>query len=426
MTALRYAATTVDVTPAAGHPMAGYGARKGVCTGVHDRLTASLVWLGDVCWVAVDAVSLDSATSARIRTVVAGRLRIDPGGVLVCCSHTHSSPATWGWRFRPGDDQGDEAAIDRLVRTIERGAARLPATSAEVNATWAAVPEVGVGANRYDASGPHDRTAGVLTLRDADNAVVAVLADYACHPTVLGPTNLEYSADYPGAARRVLRAGIEATEGVETPPVIAFLQGAAGDISTRFTRRSQTFAEVDRQGGVLAGALLRGVLSGVPIEGGPTMLRSECVVPTRALPSPDDARQTLATAEQALDGSRVARTRYEGARVQVALADGGLPARLTLAVSVVTFGDVAWVHLPVEPFTCFGAQIRAGSPFADTRIVGYTDGYFGYLADDAAHRAGHYEALASPFDAHAGELVVMAAIASLRQAHGTSPTSPGT
>jgi hypothetical protein len=257
----------------------------------------------------------------------------------------------------------------------------------------------------------------VLSLRDSDGAVVAVLADYACHPTVLGPANLAYSADYPAAARRVLSAGLAATEDVETPPVVLFLQGAAGDVSTRFTRRSQTFAEANRQGGILAGALLRGVLAGEPLDAvTPVVVRGECVLPTRDLPTPDQARATLAAAERARTGSRVTQTRYEGATILAAMAEAGLPDSVTLPMSVVSLGDLAWVHLPVEPFTVFGERIRAASPFPVTRIVGYTDGYLGYLADEQAHREGRYEALASLVGAAAGDAVVDRAVALLAAA----------
>jgi hypothetical protein len=443
---LRYSATTVDVTPRTGVPLAGYVARgDSPATGIHDRLTASLLWLssgdaGDgtagggpaVCWVAVDALGMDVLTATRIRTSVAERLGMAADAVLVCCSHTHSGPATWCRAAFPIASGGDDTAIDRLVTDIARGAGRLPATVRPVTAGWSTVNDVGVGTNRYDPAGPHDTSTGVLTLRDPDDAVVAVLADYACHPTVLGHDNLDFSADYPAAARRVVRSALQATEGVETPPVVVFLQGAAGDVSTRFTRRGSTFAEADRQGGLLAGALLRGVLAAEPAALGtsPVVLRTECTVPTRALPSAAQVRRTVAAAEKAWakvareDGGpetpevRIARTRYEGARGLAHLREVGLPAELVLPISVVAFGDVAWAHLPVEPFTCHGERIRAESPFPCTRIVGYTDGYLGYLADEAAHDAGRYEALCSPFGPAAADIVVAETVALLRKARG--------
>jgi hypothetical protein len=165
------------------------------------------------------------------------------------------------------------------------------------------------------------------------------------------------------------------------------------------------------------------VLAGDAVLGdtAPVVLRGECTVPTRTLPSAAEAVETLAAAQKAtsdLDtpAARIAQTRYEGAAVLAALVSSGLPAEVVLPISVVVFGDVAWAHLPVEPFTCFGERIRAASPFRDTRIVGYTDGYFGYLADDIAHREGRYEALGSMFDADAGSLVVDATVALLRRA----------
>lgn len=435
---LTYSATTVDVTPPSPVPLAGYAARGAArSTGTHDPLTASLVWLADeagdsaVCWVALDALGLDAGTAERIRAAVGSAAGLAPDAVLVCCSHTHAGPAAW---CRPGPGPSpwgpaDDAAIDRLVRDLARGAARLRDTRCAVGAGWASVPNAGVGGNRYDPGGPHDPSLGALTLRDGCGAVVAVLFDYACHPTVLGHANREFSADFPGAARRVAAAALAETEGVETPPVLAFLQGAAGDASTRFTRRATDFGEVARQGGILAGAVLGAVLAGSadPVAGAvPVVRRTTVTVPTRDLPAASAAKRTLAAARSAwrrvpaaehdTPAARIARTRYEGAQALAVLREAGLPAAVELPVTVVALGDVAWVHLPVEPFASWGTAIRAASPFPVTRVVGYTDGYFGYLADPPAHELGHYEALSSMFDGSAGELVVAAAAALL---HGS-------
>jgi hypothetical protein len=304
----------------------------------------------------------------------------------------------------------------------------LPKTRHPVTAGWASVADGGIGANRYDPKGPHDRSAGVLTLRQADGTIVAILFDYACHPTVLGHANLEYSADFPAATRSVAAAALLAAQGVETPPVLAFLQGAAGDVSTRFTRRGQDFAEMRRQGGILAGAVLRGALESDPISAAvPAVHRTPVTVPTRPLPSAADAATALAAAEEAWHAerdrggphtprARIARTRYEGAVMQAEQVASGLPTHLDLPVSVVALGDLAWVHLPVEPFTCYASAIRGGSPFAQTRIIGYTDGYFGYLADAAAHDEHVYEASFSPFDPRGASVLIDAVCELLHKA----------
>jgi len=81
-----------------------------------------------------------------------------------------------------------------------------------------------------------------------------------------------------------------------------------------------------------------------------------------------------------------------------------LPAVRTLPVSLVEVGDRRWLHLALEVCATLGAEISAGDPAL--RVVGYSDSYGGYVADAASHLAGHYEALASFFDASSSEYLV--------------------
>lgn len=70
--------------------------------------------------------------------------------------------------------------------------------------------------------GPTDATIGLVRATDAEGATVAVLVNYACHPTTLAWDNRLVSPDYVGALRETVEEALGA-------PCI-FLQGAAGDL----------------------------------------------------------------------------------------------------------------------------------------------------------------------------------------------------
>ena len=106
-----------------------------------------------------------------------------------------------------------------------------------------------------------------------------------------------------------------------------------------------------------------------------------------------------------------------------ALADAGIPPTLELPIAAVALGEAAWINLPVELFASFGLAIRERSPFPWTRVIGYTNGYFGYVADETAHRDGVYEASASRFDARGGQVLVEAAVDLLRSLAAATPAT---
>lgn len=418
---LLLSAASVDVTPPAGHPLDGYADRVGVSTGTADPLRADLIWLGSdddpgVLWLTLDALAVDTRLAQDLGAAAAGAAGIDPDRVLVCASHSHSAPAGWTDPLHPGVAYPREPSLaEALVTAV--GAVRL--SRRPVTASWTSVTTAGLGANRTHPDGPYDGTAGVLVLRH-DGDVASLLVDFACHPTVLGPENLSWSADWPGATRHRLRTTYPGA-------VVAFLQGAAGDVSPRFTRRSRSFAEVDRLGALLADpvvAALGNTATEHPLSGVPQLRRSTVRLPVRPLPDTATSAAQIAAAELAAElpavaaaagrdaGGRLARSRLEGARAQQAML-AGLPDSIELPISAVTFGDVAWAHLPVELFVSLGRRITAAGVHPVTRVVGYTDGYFGYVVD--AEAAGGYEAMSSYFDPARSDQLVDAAIALLHQ-----------
>jgi hypothetical protein len=395
-----------------------------------------------VLWVAIDALCTDPELTANIAGAVSDACGCATDAVLVCASHTHSSAAGWVRGLGPMLPETVDPELRKVL--VDRLAGAAGSLPGRLGPCWPVLAEghaPEAGGNRNDPSGPHDASVGVLALVDPSGAVAASLIDYANHGTVLGDQNLEWSADWPGAMRRSLSEAMASLQPFAISPdgsasgsaaaglAIAFLQGAAGDASPRFVRRSQSFSEVDRLGGLVAAAALDALLQAQAVSGELriALRRASVTVPTRDLPTLEEARRRSAELEAGwlaarsagvpAPQERIARTRYEGSLMLAALAEAGMPRTVDLPISAVAIGEAAWIHLPVELFASYGLAIRERSPFSWTRVVGYTDGYFGYVADEAAHRDGVYEASASRFDPVGGKVLVDAALDLLRALH---------
>ncbi|MEU5691933.1 hypothetical protein [Actinosynnema sp. NPDC020468] len=422
---LLFAGARADVTPPPGFPLAGYVARgDSGATGSHDALEVSALWLSTaedpgVLWLCLDSLAVDANLVDLVAESAAAHAGVPADRVVVCASHTHAAPLGWTTRLHPAiPGARDEHLVSRLMSDVDGLLRSLPGRREPSRLAWCAVPADGVGTNRNRPDGPHDNTTGVLAVGTPDR-VDGLLFDYASHPTVLGPENLTWSADWPGVTRRAL------TSALPDHPTVGFLQGAAGDASPRFTRRGRGHPEVERIGVLLADTILTALDSRSrflpPVA--PVVHRVTVSLPARRAPGRDDVRRLVTRAERDTPcgdspADRIRQTRLEGARALAGLPVD-LPTTFDLPLSVVALGDIAWVHLPVELFGSLGLRIRAASPFPVTRVVGYSDGYFGYVADAEGHEGHVYEAMISLFDAPAGDLLVTHAVELLRRARAS-------
>jgi hypothetical protein len=219
----------VDITPPVGHPMGGYAARTHGATGIHDPLYATvLVIESGGTSLALVTCDLRSFVSTRVGQVAAQRYGIQT--TLIDVSHTHSGPLTWELRS-PWYSEAENKMVDAI------GAAKrsMFAASLEISSG-----EIYLGHNRRKIvngkgtmwwrnaealpSHPVDPAVTTLVVKDERGNTRAVLVNYACHPSILGPENYEYSADYPGAMRRSIESQIPGATAL-------FVQGGAGDIN---------------------------------------------------------------------------------------------------------------------------------------------------------------------------------------------------
>jgi hypothetical protein len=362
--------------------------------------------------VSADVVAVDASLAAA----VAAAAELERRELALCASHTHSGPAGVVARLHPADvDRLDRTLHSHFITTAAEAIAMARAGMERVDLLVGVAETEGIAANRNDPVAPSDPRLTVLATRRGDGSWQGVLCHFACHPTILGAGNRLVSADFPGALREALAAALGRGG---SAPVVLFVNGAAGDVSTRFTRRAQDAGEVSRVGAVLAAAAVRALQHASPRSGPIRYERTPVQLPRRAryplndvvvtasAGSDDEAPGRLSSAQR-----RVAQTRLQGAAMLDALAripDAAIPDALDLEAWAL--GDVILVAVPGELFASLGSRVEAAAS-GQTRILGYANGYVGYLTDLSAYESQTYEALASPFGPEAGERVADAATA---------------
>jgi hypothetical protein len=194
---------------------------------------------------------------------------------------------------------------------------------------------------------------------------------------------------------------------------VALATGAAGDVSTRHTRRAQDFQEVDRFGRALAEHAQQALREATPIQlCAPLVAEEPISLPCRS-PNADEheaaAREQLRHERDALlHAGRLAEARTVKTSLQ-ALAFGprDWPAAIHTHVGVARLGDAMLVGVPGELYNQLGAAIRQASQHV--LLLGYANGYIGYIPTRGAYTHGlDYEVSASRLAPGAGEQLVEA------------------
>jgi hypothetical protein len=380
--------------------MGGYAAREGGADGTLDELTVSCLALEAAgerfALVAIDLVGVDEAMVKEI----AGETGLPSTSIALSASHTHSGPAGVLKRLHPVElDQNDPSLRNGVVEAACRVVRQALDSSIEATVTFRQSQANGVSANRSAENGPFDPTVSVISAIDRDGMPIATVVHFACHPTILPAASRKISADFPGAIRCNLPANDFG--------VVLFVNGAAGDVSTRFTRRSQDFTEVMRVGAVVAEAVksagnpqaLTPRIEAVCSQRSIRLRRREEIDATLGRASRTATRNDLSPAER-----RIAETRLQGADIlrQIAQRIDSIPSQINLCAW--TLGELTLIGFPGELFASLGAEVTDSEK--PSLVLGYTNGYRGYFANQAAYDAGTYEALSSPYAPGASEELV--------------------
>lgn len=195
----------------------------------------------DVDHLLLVAIDLGWFTTPQTEYVLRGPLLekygLDESQVLMCLGHSHATPSmAVGDKDRPGGEL-IPAFADHVVKMLMEAAAEAVQSQQPATLMWRygksdlatnrdlPAPDGSRTLTGYNPKKSADDTllVGRVT-RDTDDAPIATIVNYACHPTTLAWQNRLVSPDYIGAMREVVEANT-----ADSPCL--FLQGASGELA---------------------------------------------------------------------------------------------------------------------------------------------------------------------------------------------------
>ena len=424
-----------DITPGFPVPMAGYQANR-ISRGVHDRLYVRALYFegaeeGPAVILQADLLGLDRVCLEKIYGALNGDFpgaalnvplpRLDKNKLLVCAVHTHSgfggiydTENGINRELIPLLGESSPALVDLVVRACVEAVAEAAGNCAETTVRINRGTVKGLGANRRRAGIPCDTSLFTVEFHRLDRKRI-LLYNLCCHPTVLNAENLLLSADFPGAVAEKLEESPGAYD------MVAFINGSAGDMSTRFTRRESGFAECERFATIVIDAL-ESTCKGefLPLEKIELRYHPFSLLLTKT-PDYEEAKANLQKALQNLTDMknqnadpaslRKAESLVEGAQIGVIKSRsrestangspcGSPPAGKTIEAGILRINTTTVVCSPFELFSSLALTLKEKK---NVECFGYVNNLEGYLADCDAWDNLDYEALFGYFARGEGE-----------------------
>lgn len=396
-----------DITPKAAMPMWGYGDRHAALSqGTLDPLTATAVVI-DVGADKIALVGLDLGRSPvpksmeKIRAAVKEKAGVNY--VMLVGSHTHHGPVL-ELKDEPGMGQGvfddavkyvswlDEQLIDCIV------AASKDTKDARIG--WGS-KDVEYNRNRHSKiePKPREKELAVIRIDDLKGKPIAILVNFAAHPTNIDGAILKWSSEYPGPMRAVIEE--------ELGGQAVFLQGAAGDMSCNKPADADDYQKF----GTLLGREVVEIAKGI-----------ETKAPTAPSIHAKDEQFTFET-RIPFNNPMIMKLFGNAFFPELANAsaewvkDNKYTAYLTTAL---INGELALVGGSGEFFCSHSIRLKERSRAAETLFLGYCNGHNMYFPTVEAAAEGGYgaDATVSWVELGAGELMMNKALENIYRFQG--------
>jgi Neutral/alkaline non-lysosomal ceramidase, N-terminal len=394
-------AARVDITPPADTalPMSGYGGRVQGFQGIHDHIYVRAIVLSDgthdAAIVSWELIAIPNSVWQVLTQRISSQLGIPVDNIILTAVHDHDAPAVGTFSNpSPGTIAYTKTVEDKTFEAVREAKANLQPAKFGFGTGKCYIninrreyfPKQGWWWLGYNPNGPSDKTVSVLRFETLSGKPIALLYNYADHGTVMGPHNMKISGDWMGAASRFIEHFYEgkfkqgrSDEGWEMQPqqqemagekgfVALFAQGAAGDQNPIVSDSGEDFSMVDGLGRIMGEEVVR-IANGMTLKEMSTQARIS------------GSQQALTCPGQKVAPGPIPRKVYS--------FENAKPVNIRL--SLVMLNNIAMTGVSGEVLTPILQHLQKESPFKNMFMVGYANGYSGYIPNDAAYNQISYE-----------------------------------
>lgn len=390
-------AAKISITPTQFMWMSGYAARTKPAEGKLNELWARALVLEDPTGtrgllVTLDLVGIDRDLSQGIVKQLSDRYKLPRASIIISTSHTHSGPVVRGNLMTMYSlDETQKRHVIEFAQELQKKVVAIAGEAIEKlepvklayghgQATFAVnrrnnkEAEVPKLREAGQIKGPFDHDLPVMTIRDAQNRLKAIVCGYACHATVLD--GYLWSGDYPGF-------GMDYLEKDHSGAIALFWAGCGADQNPIPRRKTELADQYGRQLADAVSDVMRRPLTA--ISGRLAFAYTEIDLPFGDLPTRDDlVKDTMST------------NKYTASRARHLLDQigqkGSLKSTYPYPVQAWQLGnEVTWVALGGEVVVDYALRLKKELGPGAAWIAGYCNDVMAYIPSLRVLKEGGYE-----------------------------------
>ena len=424
----------VSINPVMGTPICGYYKER-FAEGIIDDLEVNALAFeyGEkrAVMLSFDLLGVTTEKVESLKKKINEQTGLSPDAIFISGTHTHTGPDNrpheelaikyWEELHYKTLDAVNEALADMKAATVGYGIGEAPnvAFVRRFRMKDGSV-RTNPGVNNPDILHPiGDVDERVSVVRfDREGAETLVLVNFANHPDVVGGSKI--SADWPGLTRRVVEKTLDNVKCI-------FFNGAQGDVNhvnvapkdgflngmfMDFDDVSRGYPHALYIARVVTGGVLQCYDKVKYVNIDSLKYKERKISLASNMPTPEELPEAEYINEMHESG-RDDELPYEGMMLTTVVAEAARKLRLKdgpeafpMNLLGLSFGPIAFVGIPGEPFTGIGRGIKDTDGFELVIPCGLTNGYQGYFPMKDAYDEGGYEARSSNFKTGVAENII--------------------